>query len=279
MNPLDWDPLAFIGTYFTLLMIVGPVGWLLPRLLRPAGRMQQLRDSDSLAYLAGRETRLADTVTTRLVASGAIEVDGKLLRRTSAAGNAASASAADRALLGLRSPFVLSDIVAALRPEAAALRRRLETAGLLLDGEEYRGLRLLAIAPYAALLLFGGIRLFADMVRDGPLFVLSAMLLLTLIPMAIRWRFVSDETRAARAAVKEARREHQRLRRAPTVRESDLAVALFGTTVLAGSALAAFYQLRNPHNSTEGSNSSGSCGSSGCGGDSGCSSGCGGGGD
>jgi uncharacterized protein (TIGR04222 family) len=273
MNPLDWDPLAFIGTYFMLLMIVGPLGWLLPRLLRPAGRTQQLRDADSLAYLSGRETRFADTVMTRLVASGAVEIDGKLFRSTTAAG----ARGADRAVLALRSPFVWSDIVAALRPEAAVLRRRLEAAGLLLDGEEYRGLRLLAIAPYAALLLFGGIRLFADILRNGPLFVLSVMLLLTLIPMAIRWRFVSDQTRAARAAVKEARRENQRIRRAPTVRESDLAVALFGTTVLAGSALAAFYQLRNPHNSPEGSNSSGSCGSSGCGGDSGCSSGCGGG--
>lgn len=272
MNPLDWDPLAFIGIYFTLLMIVGPVAWLLPRLLRPAGRTQQLRDPDSLAYLAGREARFADTVATRLVASGAVEVDGKLFRSIANSG----ARGAERAVLALRSPFVWSDIVAALRPESAALRRRLESAGLLLDTDERRRLRLLAIAPYAALLLFGAIRLLADIARDGPLFVLSVMLLLTLIPMAIRWRFVSDQTRASRAALKDARRENQRLRRAPTVRESDLAVALFGTSVLAGSALAAFYQLRNPHNSSEGSNSSSSCGSS-CGGDSGCSSGCGGG--
>ena len=274
MNPLDWDPLAFIGTYFMLLMIVGPVGWLLPRLLRPAGRTQRLHDAESLAYLAGRETRFAEAVATRLIAAGVIAVEGKAFRQ---AGGAA-VSGADRAVLALRAPFRWDAMVFALRPEAAALRRRLESAGLLLDSEERRRLRLLAIAPYAALLLFGGIRLLADIVRDGPLFVLSVMLLLTLIPMAIRWRFVSDQTRAARAALQEARRENQRLQRAPTVRESDLAVALFGTTVLAGSALAAFYQLRNPHNSPEGSNSSGSCGSS-CGGDSGCSSGCGGGGD
>ncbi|KQZ64380.1 hypothetical protein ASD67_07810 [Sphingopyxis sp. Root1497] len=274
MNPLDWDPLAFIGIYFLLLMIVGPVAWLLPRLLRPAGRVQRLHDPDSLAYLAGRGARFADTVATRAVASGAIAVEGKIFRTA----DGAASSGAERAILALRSPFGWDHIVAALQPETVALRRRLESAGLLLDPDEHRRLRLLAIAPYAVLLLFGAIRLLADIARGGPLFVLSLLMLLTLIPLAIRWRFVSDQTRAGRAAVKDARRAHQRLRRAPTRRESDLAVALFGTGVLAGSELAAFYQLRNPHNSPEGSNSSGSCGSS-CGGDSGCGSGCGGGGD
>lgn len=275
MNPLDWDSLDFVSTYFLLLMIVGPVAWLLPRLLRPDGRTQKLRDADSLAYLSGRETRFADTVATRLVASGVIAVDGKAFRQ--AGGTAVSG--ADRAVLALRAPFRWDAMVFALRPEAVAQRRRLESAGLLLDPDERRGLRLLAIAPYAALLLFGAIRLLADIARGGPLFVLSFMMLMTLIPMALRWRFVSDETRAARAAVKEARREHQRLRRAPTLRESDLAVALFGTSVLAGSELAALYALRNPHNSPESSSSSGGCSSGGCGGDSGCGSGCGGGGD
>jgi uncharacterized protein (TIGR04222 family) len=272
MNPLDWDPLDFVATFFLLLMIVGPVAWLLPRLLRPDGRTQKLRDPESFAYLAGRETRFADTVATRAVASGAVMVEGKIFHIA----DGAVASGPERAILALRSPFGWANIVAALRPEAATQRRRLESAGLLLDADERRRLRLLAIAPYAVLLLFGAIRLLADIARDGPLFVLSFMMLLTLIPMSIRWRFVSDETRAARAAIKEARREHQRLRRAPTLRESDLAVALFGTSVLAGSELAAFYALRNPHNSPEGPNSSGSCGSS-CGGDSGCGSGCGGG--
>lgn len=272
MNPLDWDPLDFVATYFLLLTIVGPVAWLLPRLLRPDGRTQKLRDPDSLAYLVGRETRFADTVATRQVASGVIAVEGKAFRPA----GAAAASAADRAVLALRAPFRWDALAFALRLEAVALRRRLESAGLLLDADERRRLRMLAIAPYAALLLFGAVRLVADIARDGPLFVLSFMMVMTLIPMSIRWRFVSDETRAARAAVKEARREHQRLRRAPTLRESDLAVALFGTSVLAGSELAALYALRNPHNSPEGPNSSGSCGSS-CGGDSGCGSGCGGG--
>lgn len=273
MNPLEWDPLAFIGVYFLLLMIAGPVAWLLPLLLRPAGRAQPLRDPDSLGYLIGRETRFADTVAARLVASGAIEVEGKSFRVT----GGTAASGADRALLALRAPFGWRDIAAALRPESAALRRRLISAGLLLDADDQRRLRMLAIAPYAALLLFGAIRLLTDIARGGPLFVLATLMLLTLIPLAIRWRFVSDQTRAARTALREARRDHQRLRRAPTVRETDLAVALFGTSVLAGSAFAAFYQLRNPHNSPEGSNSSGGCGGSSCGGDSGCSGGgCGG---
>lgn len=272
MNPLDWDPVAFIGVYFLLLTIVGPVAWLLPRLLRPDGRTQKLRDPDSLAYLAGREARFADTVATRMVATGVIAVEGKALRPA----GATAGSGAERAVLALRAPFRWDAIAFALRPEALALHRRLISAGLLLDTDERRRLRLLAIAPYLALLLFGAIRLFSDIARGGPLFVLSFMMLMTLIPMALRWRFVSDQTRASRAAVKEARRENQRLRRAPTLRESDLAVALFGTSVLAGSELAAFYALRNPHNSPEGPNSSGSCGSS-CGGDSGCGSGCGGG--
>lgn len=274
MNLLDGDPIEFLGLYILLLTLAAPVAFILPRIFRPAGRTQRLRDPDSLAWIGGGATRLADTVASRLVASGAIEVEGKGFYNRGGAG----ASAADRAVLALRSPFGWNQIVAALRPEGVALHRRLVSAGLLLDESELRNRRLIAVAPFAAVLLLGVLRLFAEIARDGPLFVLVVIMVLTLIPTAIRWRFVSDRTRAARAALKEARREHQRLRRAPTVAETDLAVALFGTSILAGSAFQAFYELRNPHNSSESSSSSGSCSSS-CGGDSGCGSGCGGGGD
>lgn len=274
MTLLDGDPIEFLGTYILLLTLAAPAAFILPRIFRPAGRTQRLRDPDSLAWLGGGATRFTDTVASRLVASGAIEVEGKGFHSRGGAGT----STADRAVLALHSPFGWNQIAAALRPEGIALQRRLVSAGLLLDEGERRNRRLIAIAPFAAVLLLGVLRLLAEVARDGPLFVLSVIMVLTLIPTAIRWRFVSDKTRAACAALKEARHEHQRLRRAPTAAEADLAVALFGTSVLAGSAFQALHELRNPHNSSESSSSSGSCGSS-CGGDSGCGSGCGGGGD
>ncbi|MGH6652397.1 MAG: TIGR04222 domain-containing membrane protein [Sphingopyxis sp.] len=279
MNPLNWDGPTFLVFYVLALIVAIPLAWILGRLARPGGRVQPLGDADSLAYLAGRETRLAEGVAARLMASGAIEVEGSEFRQGS---GAAAAAASDRAVLALASPFGWKDIVAALRPESAALERRLVAGGLLLDAAERRRVGLIATAPFLLLLLVGGAKLLLGLARGKPILFLAILLVITLVIALVRWTGVSDQTRAGRSALKEARQEHDRLKRAPTARETDLAVALFGTTVLAGSAYAAFHQLRTPADSggwSSDSSSSGSgCGGSDSGGGSGCG-GCGGGGD
>lgn len=279
MNPLNWDGPTFLVFYGLALIVAIPLAWILGRIARPGGRTQALNDADSLAYLAGRDGRFAEGVASRLMASGAIEVEGREFRR----GSGVSLALSDRAVLALPSPFGWKDIVAALKPEGAALERRLVANGLLLDSGERRRLALIATSPFLLLLLIGGLKLVVGFSRGAPVFFLVVLLFITFVLAMMRWAMVSDKTGAGRAALKAARRQHDRLRRAPTARETDLAVALFGTTVLAGSAFAAFHQLRTPADSG-GWSSDSSSSSSGCsGGDSGCGSsgcgGCGGGGD
>jgi uncharacterized protein (TIGR04222 family) len=272
MNPLNWDGPTFLLFYGLALIAAIPIAWILGRIARPGGRVQNLSDADSLAYLTGRDDRFAEGVAARLMASGAIEVEGNIFRR----GTGEAVAASDRAVLALRSPFGWKDIVAALRPEGASLERRLVAGGLMLDSGERRRLALIATSPFLLLLLVGGLKLAVGLARGKPIFFLAILLFITFVIAMMRWAMVSDKTGAGRAALKDARRKHDRLKRAPTTRETDLAVALFGTTVLAGSAYAAFHQLRTPADS--GGWSSDSSSSSGCssGGDSGGSSGCGG---
>lgn len=281
MNPLNWDGPTFLVFYGLALIVAIPLAWIIGRIARPAGRTQVLSDADSLAYLAGRDGRFAEGVASRLMASGAIAVEGREFRR--GAGDARAAG--DRAVLALPSPFGWKDVVAALKPEGAALERRLVANGLLLDSSERRRLALIATSPFLLLLLVGALKLVVGFSRGAPVFFLVVLLFITFVLAMMRWAMVSDKTSAGRAALKAARRQHDRLRRAPTARETDLAVALFGTTVLAGSAFAAFHLMRAPSDSGGWAGDSNSSSSSGCssGGDSGCGSsgcgGCGGGGD
>lgn len=276
MNPLDWDGPSFLLAYAIAMVAAVPVTAILSRLARPSGRHQSLADPDSLAYLAGKDERFAEGVATRLLASGALTVeDGTFHRGT----GGAAASASERAVLALSSPFQWKDILAALRPEGAVIERRLAAGGLLLDAAERRRVQMIAVAPLALLLLIGGLKLLVGLSRGKPVLFLAILLGITLVWAIGRWASVDNQTHAGRAALKEARKKHDRLKRAPTTGETGLAVALFGTTVLAGSAFADFHRLRSPSDSGGWSDSSSSSGDSGCsGGSSGCG-GCGGGGD
>ncbi|MDK2769515.1 MAG: TIGR04222 domain-containing membrane protein [Sphingomonas sp.] len=83
-------------------------------------------------------------------------------------------------------------------------------------------------------------------------------------------RIQSDLERAGTEALSTARKNADRIRRAPQTGETAMAVALFGTAVLAGSEFDAFHKLRAA--SGDGGGSGGDSGSDGGG------SGCGGGG-
>lgn len=276
MNPLDWDGPSFLLAYVIAMFAAVPVTAILSRLARPSGRHQPLADHDSLAYLAGKDERFAEGVATRLLATGALTVEDGTFRRGT---GGAAAGAGERAVLALHSPFQWKDILAALRPEGAAIERRLAAGGLLLDAAERRRVQMIAVAPLLLLLLVGGLKLLVGLSRGKPILFLAILLGITLVWAIGRWASVDNQTRAGRAALKEARKRHDRLKRAPTTGETGLAVALFGTTVLAGSAFTDFHRLRSPSDSGGWSDSSSSS-SSGCsGGDSSGCGGCGGGGD
>jgi hypothetical protein len=108
--------------------------------------------------------------------------------------------------------------------------------------------------------------------RERPIGFLSALLVLTALLAIVRWFSVDRRTKAGLTAVAATKEQSDRIRRAPTDTDVGLAVALFGTTVLAGSAWWDFHRMRAATSgdggggSSDGGSDGGGCGGGGCGG-------------
>lgn len=267
LGVFDWTGGPFLTLYIALLLIVILLGIVIPGRMWPEGRNRPVSDPEQLAYLSGGSARLAETVTARLLAakSLALGAKGKL--------DILSHSAATRAetgVLALTAPLDWSRIERAVRPQASRIQSDLERAGLMLDRDERANLRYWALLPYAMLLMFGATKLAIGEARDRPVGFLIALLVVTAILALIRAGTIARLTRAGTEALTTARKNADRIRRAPQTGETAMAVALFGTAVLAGSEFDAFHKLRAA--SGDGGGSGGDSGSDGGG------SGCGGGG-
>jgi uncharacterized protein (TIGR04222 family) len=277
LGPFDLTGGAFLNLYQVLLAAALVACFLIPRWLRPAGRHQRVTDVDELALLAGGKQRFADAVVTRLLASGALEMDGR--DRFAVTPGATGATAAERRLLALRSPIGWRDLKGSLESSTDPLEQRLVQSGLVMDAGERARLRFWATLPFALLVAFGAIKMIIGSARDRPIGYLTALVAATVVVAVVRWITVDRRTGAGLKALEEARERAQRIRRAPTSGEMGEAVALFGTAVLAGSLWEDYHRLRSVGNGSSGSSGSdggGSDGGGGCGG--GCG-GCGGGGD
>ena len=270
LGVFDWTGGPFLLLYITLLLIVILLGVIIPARMRPEGRRRPVTDPEQLAYLSGGSTRLADTVTARLLATKALAVGEKgqldILSRN-------AATAAETGVLALTAPLDWARIEGAVRPEAARIQTDLERAGLMLDRGERANLRYWALLPYAMLLMFGLTKLAIGVDSDRPVGFLTALVVVTLVLALIRAATIARLTRAGTDAIAGARQGADRVRRAPLPAETGLAVALFGTAVLAGSEFDAFHKMRA--GSGDGGGGGGDSGSGDGGGDGG-GGGCGG---
>jgi hypothetical protein len=122
-------------------------------------------------------------------------------------------------------------------------------------------------------MVFGAIKWGVGTLRDRPVGFLTALLIVTAFVALIRFAKLDAATRSGRRALGEVRRDAARLRSAPVRDEAGMAVALFGTTVLIGSGLSDFHDLRMKSTSSgdggsgdSGSGGDGGCGGGGCGG-------------
>ena len=145
------------------------------------------------------------------------------------------------------------------------------TDGLLMDGWTALQLRFWQTTPYLLLFAFGWTKVQIGEARGKPVGFLIALLVITVVFALLRFAVLDRRTRAGKEVIEEARERSERLRRAPAEGETGLAVALFGTAVLAGSAWGDFHRMRAA--SGDGGSGGGGDGGSGCGGG-----GCGGGG-
>lgn len=266
LGPFDLTGGPFLTLYCALFALAIVAGFAIPRWLRPEGHPGAAADPGRLGFLAGGADRYGEAVVSRLLACGAMTLDGKrnLVIRFRGEGR----SPAESAVLALPEPIRWADVGRALKDGALSTERELVDRGLLIDRASAWQLRAWQTAPYLLLVLFGAIKWEIGTLRDKPVGILTVLLVVTAIFALIRFAAVDRRTAAGVEALREARRQSDRLRRAPINDETALAVALFGTGVLAGSYLSPFHQMRSSSNngSDGGSSSSSDSGSGGCGG-------------
>ncbi len=273
LGPFDLHGSDFIALFSLLLLAAVAFGFILPRLFRPAGRAATIDDPEQFALLAGGPVRLAETATARLLASGAISATSP--ERFAIRVQSAARTMLEKGIVQLAAPALWTTIVARANTAAEPIGDRLVTMGLWLDAAETRRQRWIQTMPYLLLFAFGAIKWGIGIARDRPVGILSFFLVFTAICAAIRWFTVDRRTEAAIKTVADARAIRSRLRAAPLPDETGLAVALFGTAVLAGSEFEMLHKMRAAQSGGDGGTSSDSGGSSGCGGG-GCGGGCGG---
>jgi uncharacterized protein (TIGR04222 family) len=265
--PFDLDGTQFLKLYALLCASAFIMSLILGRLARPAGREQRLTDPDQIALLGGGKTRLAETIVTRLMINGAITPHGKnhfrLISKEAAAGGI------DRDIAEIM-PAQWHAIESRIAHYAETLDDRLTNLGLFMTNDESRRVSLSFTLPYLAVICLGFVRLIQGMINDKPVGFLVVSIVLT-SGLAIFLTTSSRCTLAGLATVKAAKRTSERLNGSATSPEMPMAVALFGTAVLAGSVFEPLHTMRHPSDSggyggisSDGGDSSGGCG--GCGG-------------
>jgi len=272
LGPFDLTGEPFLVLYIVLLLAAVVAGFVIPRRLRPTGRAQPVTDPDMLAVLSGGKGRFVEALVARLLARGALVFSGRdgFAPKPGALGE----TVAEGRLLALSAPIKWTTILSQIKDYAEPVSRHLESSGLYITSDQAARIRWWQTLPYVLLIGFGTVKLMIGEARERPVGFLTALLILTLVFAVIRWFTLDRRTDAALAAITEAKQRNERAARAPTTGEVGLAVALFGTGVLAGSEWNGLHRMRTAGDS----GSSGDGGSSDGGSSDGGSGGCGGGG-
>lgn len=275
LNPLDFSGPEFLFSYVVALVLclIG-AAWLRAGLrnIGPAKPGDAL-DTWSVAYLAGGTTRVVDAAVASLLADDKAQWNEREKRLSVARPRDVEgfplAEIARYSAAGAK----IDELPARIEPELRRLREPLLRRGLLLNDEQRARIGRLTALPFLLLGGLGVAKFGVGIARDRPVFLLGLLIALTAFFAWRRWVNTPESSSAGDELLRGYNLKHAHVRRAPRDGDVGLAVALAGTTVLAGTAYAAFHDYRQPA-----SNSSSSSSDSSSSGDSGgsCSSGCGG---
>lgn len=282
MNPLDLHGPAFLQLYLGLVFVCG-VGamvlrWVLRTPAEPAEPRHCALDPLEVALLAGGPDRAFEAAVSRLAAEGLLEVDA-VGRTLCPRGQARAASALERRIQEHAGPAPgkpIQEVKAKIAPSLEAAEARLASLGL--RPRNHAGV-LASAGLWALLGSLGAAKIQVGLSRDRPVAALAVMVAIT-VAVAIGLALVTPaRSRRGDDALARLQRRNDGLSAAAGASPADigLAVALFGTAVLSGTALAQVRFAFQPPPSSGGSGcSSSSCSSSGCSSSS-CGGGCGGG--
>ncbi len=270
LNVLDWTAGPFLTLYVLLYFACLAMSMAIARATLPDGRPGTVADPEEAAVLGRGKERLGEVITARLLERRALTVErGKLVPQPGAQGE----SAIENAILALPAPIAWSRLRKVTDVAAGEIEHRLVRRGLLQENADAMRASLIACLPLIGLLLLGLAKAVVGSSRGHPIGFLGLLMVITVGTVLFRWLGASQQTKAGRAALLDAAQRADRLKLAPVRGEAAMAVALFGTGVLATSDLGDFHRMRaSSGDSGGGGGDSGSgdggggCGGGGCGG-------------
>lgn len=277
-GPLDWRGPEFLALYLALLagcLLLG-TGWRLwHRLQRDPARGFGPGEATlwQLAYLRGGPRGVVDAAAAQLHDEGFLgwDVDRKALVRQ-------RDDVPDDALLRSLLPNLCGKPSQWTRAEKTGSVQQIREALVRQGGwhapQQARRIAFQSALPLWLLASLGVAKIAIGLLRDRPVALLVILVIATVVA-ALLFHFKQPGiTRVGREQLQAQQARHALTLRAPRRGQLALAVALVGTGVLAGTALAGYHELRHPSSSGDGGGS-GSSDSGSDGGGSGCG-GCGG---
>ena len=291
LSPLDLPGPQFLLFYFVSLIAALLLSWQLKKLCRRSAnlpfRLPELVPIEMALFAGGRE-RAIQAALVRLARRGglAATADGRGFVVNGAL-PAGSQALEDELYREVRSGKGRAIHLRQLKCAALGpMEERLRKLGLLLPRKstEARRFRQAATWPLLALIALGAAKLFVGLSRGRPIGLLIVLLVVSFMVLlwawnSLPWRTVEGDEMLRGQQRRNAALQTTALKRSDGLADADLllAVALFGTSVLAAGPLAWMHPvfMAKPVGDSGGGgcSSSSSCGGGGCGG--GCG-GCGG---
>jgi uncharacterized protein (TIGR04222 family) len=290
MNPFDLRGPEFLSLYCIVLAIALLAAYLVRQRFRqpsdaPPAQARDLHPYE-IAYLAGGATQAINAVIASLVHRGLVTVNAGERSLAAQLSSVAPQLAVEKAAYNhvlARQDLPIRELRSALASELSHLRDRPRALGLLVDEEKAflgRALPTLLVLGVAG---FGFIKILVGMSRHRPVGFLAVLCIVTVVVAFAGFARRVHRTWRGDLALEQLKVRNAALEYAvprnvaqATAADLALAVALFGTGVLASGPLANLKMALTPPAGSNSWGSGGGC-SSGCGGG-GCGGGCGGGG-
>lgn len=263
LNPFDWYGPQFLALYALLFAAALLMSFVIANALRSEGREMPVSDEEELAVLAGGRDRLTETVLARMLSRGSAMIEKSRIYLRQPAGGLAGA---ELALGGISNPVSWGKVRRALADKAEVIEQNLISRQLMMPRGEARAIGFLVASPFLGLIGFGLVKYQIGGARERPVGFLVLFMAITAFVGLSRWLAFDRKTKAGIAAVQAARKASARLKRAPMNEETGVAVALFGTAVLAGSPIDSLHRLRQSDGGSSGGDGGSGCGGGGCGG-------------
>lgn len=294
MNPLDWSGPQFLMAYSVFLVGAFVAARVCQHMMRePIGTPERFEldlDPYEMAALQGVDY-VTHTAVTTLVQNGRLRIeDGDLRVAAELPSNAHRVERAVYQFVKQDGDATNTELRSAAQPEMHALERSLQQRGFLLAPEQAQRLRWTSLLIFTAALGLGVLKMLIGLSRDRPVaFLVMLMLFASILGYSVL--LMSSTRRLSRRgdeALKLLRQQNQPLLMTATTEGAALngthlalAVALFGTSALAGSSYGELHGMLGDRPTSGGGSdfdSSSSCSSSSDsgGGDGGGGGGCGG---